>query len=163
MSTYDAYTLVSNNQVLAGAPGGLALSEKSINLLSSGTTPRIVGRDIGPGTNLKFRVHIRQAFDAGAGNLAISVAFASDEALTVGSFVAALTIPNGALVVGREFDVPIPTPTLGLLGGLPLQYIGLLYAASGGAIATGAVSAWIPLGHSPGLPRRYLANYTGPT
>lgn len=159
--TYDALTRVSNNQVLAGAPGGLALSEKSINLLSSGITARILGRDVGPGTNLAFRLHITQAFDAGAGNLSVSVAFTTDEALLSGTFVAALTIPNAALTLGKEFDVPIPKPTLALIGAAP-QYLGLLYVASGGAIATGALSAWMPLGHSAGLPRVYNANYTSP-
>lgn len=157
--TYDIATRVSNNQSLVGVP--FAVSTNSILVLSlAGTPSGIAGRDLGRGEPLVFRVFVTQAFDAGVASLNVSVLGATDAALTAGTvFYGTTGITNSGLGLGNEFDVRIPS--FSEAQALGVAYLGLFYAPSA-LPATGAVSAWIPLGHSPGLPRRLVPNYLGP-
>lgn len=161
MTTYDIATRVSNAQDLAGETS--AVSTNSIPLaIGNGPGGAVVLHDIGVGAPMAFRCHVTTGFSSGQ-TLTVEVIIASNEALsssvTAIGATAALTTAN--LTAGTEFDVPIPPLTQALLAANGKAYMGLRYSLSS-ALAASAISAWIPLGQSPSLPRRYAGNYTGP-
>ena len=161
MTTYDAYTRVSNAQAVTGSTS--IVSASSI-LLSAASGPggARVAHDIGVGAPLKFRVHVTTTLSASQ-EMTVQVVLATDAALTtsVTPIASSVAINTDGLTAGSEFDVPIPQLSIPVMNGNGDYYIGLRYLFDG-SLAAGAVSAWIPLGQSHRLPKRYAGNYTGP-
>ena len=162
MSTYDAYTLISNAQSLVGIAIP-TVSTSSINLLNGGATTRILGRDVASGAPIKFRLRIATSFDAPTTSMAVGVVYSTTENLLGSPFLETmrtLTVANAELVAGYEFDIVLPQmpPTI---AGVLLPYVGMFYWPAV-APATGAVTTFIPLGENANTPRRYAGNYTGP-
>ena len=162
MSTYDAYTLVSNNQSLVSGVG-LAVSTNAIRLLDAGRNARISGRDISPGKPIKFRIFINQTFTGAWADLTIAAAFANSSDLTTSLVTyAVLNIQLAELVAGREFEVTMPhlPPEV---HGTGREWMGLGFNSTGfAAITAGAITAFISLGDTPNAMKRYAGNYTGP-
>lgn len=163
--TYDAATRISNNQSLIGVVTPIpAVSDSSIKIIGLlGGPTSLTGRDIGNSADLAFRVHVTQAFTGGVGAVDFSVVMSSDPLLGLGglTILGVTSIFASALFLGNEFDIRIPALSeLNVATGL--EYIGLAYTPDVAPV-TGAISAWIPLGHSPNKPRRLQANYTGPS
>lgn len=161
MTTYDAYTRVSNAQAVTGSTS--IVSESSILLSApSGPGGARVARDIGVGERVAFRVHVTTTLTVSQ-EMTVRVIIASDAALTtnVTPIGASVVINTDNLIAGEEFDVPIPQLAKVVLNGNGDTYIGLRYEFDG-SLAAGAVSAWMPLGQSHGVPKRYAGNYTGP-
>lgn len=170
--TYDIATRVSNNQSLtaSGSSGyittGITISNDCVKVIGE-TSLRIAGRDLGPGEPLVFRLFVNTTF-TGITSVVVSAAFRTSDSSVIGAiYQPVLELAVADLVAGREYDVTIPAMPTQFFAGNGVQFIGLLYTSKNVSTLTdptaGALSAWVPLGHSPGLAKRYLGNYSGPS
>jgi hypothetical protein len=168
VTTYDAYTRVSNNQSLIGVPLALSSSIPILTDIPASGGPLAAGglpkRNIGDGADLVFRIHVTEAISGGGfTSLTVTLLAAQDDALTISDLLCSVTIPAAKCAVGAEFDVNITSSSLALQLGPGHAYIGLLYTMTGGNPTSGAVSAYIPLHSSPSPVAKLGANYVGPS
>lgn len=170
MTNRDAYTHVSSSQDIGDGSTTSFVSTNSIPVaVALGPGGAAVLRDIGSGAKLKFRVMIAEALDADL-TLRVDAILAPEDDLTGAlAVVGCHLVDTNIAILGTEFDVPIAPIPAAILDAAGVGefvtagggFLGLRYVLSA-ASSVGKVSAWMPLGDSPGTPRRYAGNYTGP-
>jgi len=129
-----ASTLSSGASVISSYVRDLGASEK--DCFGVALTP-----DIGESGELEFNVQVAAVF-TGAGaivNAKLTTKASSATLSSGGTTLATLAIP-ALSAAGYRKSVKVPS-------GSVLQYIGVVYTASGGGLTAGTVDAWIGLDH----------------